>query len=210
MSGVSSIEDDDIPLKFMKSSLKGKDLIRDEMTGYTTIVPLPHDCCKFTYTAKMDLKGKIPKMVAESYLSSLVDEVRRGYNCFRRPEEVDGLEREHFIKFMEIIPQHTREERTVMIRALQHTDYRLLGGRVERYGAVEGNVWGGEPESPTGTRKKQEHKLMWKRLTESGMNDFSVKRFAKFKQVRARERRDERGVKKNETKRGRIIIERGN
>jgi len=43
------------------------------------------------------------------------------------------LQRDDFIAKIETTPPHTSDERQVLVRSLQHADYRLIGGRVEKY-----------------------------------------------------------------------------
>ena len=58
--------------------------------------------------------------------------------------QVDRLERDDFIAKIETAPPHTSDERRLLIKSIAHADYRLIGGRVEKYEPVEG--LGGDPE----------------------------------------------------------------
>jgi len=74
---------------YAPSTLKlGETRIRGEFTALCTFERLPHNCCKFTYVVKADIKGSVPKVVAESGLSGLVESVRDAYKYFERDEEV--------------------------------------------------------------------------------------------------------------------------
>ena len=78
--------DDDVP-KFEKSILHPSPT-RAEFAGFYKLERLPFDCCKVTYVAKVDIKGSVPKVVAETGLSAIVDTPRRAYEFFKRDKEV--------------------------------------------------------------------------------------------------------------------------
>ena len=77
---------DDIP-KFEKSSLHPSPT-RADFAGLYKLERLPFDCCKVTYVAKADIKGSVPKVVAETGLSTIVDTPRQAYEFFKRDKEV--------------------------------------------------------------------------------------------------------------------------
>ena len=81
--------DDDIP-KFEKSSLHPLPT-RGKFAGFYKLERLPFDCCKATFVAKVDIKGSVPKVVAEAGLGTLVDTPRRAYEFFKRDKEVSVM-----------------------------------------------------------------------------------------------------------------------
>ena len=80
---------DDIP-KFEKSSLHPSPT-RADFAGLYKLERLPFDCCKVTYVAKADIKGSVPKVVAEAGLGTIVDTPRRAYEFFKRDKEVSVM-----------------------------------------------------------------------------------------------------------------------
>jgi len=89
---------------------------------------LPHDCCKFTYIAKVDIKGTVPKIITESGLAGVVNSVRLAYKYFERDEEVDLLARLAFIKEMETAPAPSAAEHELLVDSLRRVDYKLKAG----------------------------------------------------------------------------------
>ena len=81
--------DDDVP-KFEKSSLHPSPT-RADFAGLYKLERLPFDCCKVTYVAKADIKGSVPKVVAESGLGTIVDTPRQVYEFFKRDKEVSVM-----------------------------------------------------------------------------------------------------------------------
>jgi len=148
---------------FTPSTLKLNDKrIRGEVTYLYNLERLPHGFTKLAYIAKVDIKGSVPKVVAESGLSGIVDGVRQAYRYFERDEEIDMLERADFIAKIEWTPSRTNDERRLLETSLQHANYRLIGDRVEKFEDVSGI----DPA-----------KWQWKRI-QGG--DVAVKRFSKF------------------------------
>ena len=84
---------DDVP-PFAPSSLPRGNLLRGKLNCLYVFDRLPYGCCKFTYIPKADIRGSVPKVVAESGLSNLVDIVKRSYEFFKRDDEIDRKERE--------------------------------------------------------------------------------------------------------------------
>ena len=78
--------DDDVP-KFEKSSLHPSPT-RAEFVSLYKLERLPFDCCMVTFVAKMDIKGSVPKVVAETGLGTIVDKPCRLYEFFKRDKEV--------------------------------------------------------------------------------------------------------------------------
>ena len=83
--------DESVP-KFEKSTLKPSPT-RAELTSLCKLERLKFGCTKITYVAKTDIKGSVPKMVAEAGLSILVDSPRRAYQFFKRDKEVSNRKR---------------------------------------------------------------------------------------------------------------------
>ena len=81
--------DNDVP-KFEISSLHPSPTRADFMSLYK-LERLPFDCCKVTYVAKADIKGSVPKVVAETGLGTLVDSPRQAYEFFKRDKEVSVM-----------------------------------------------------------------------------------------------------------------------
>ena len=141
---------------YTPSTLKeGVKRIRGELTALYRFQRLPHGCTKLTYIMKADIKGSVPMVIAEKGISGALDTVRNAYEYFQRDEEVDKLERDHFIANMDTAPDLSRDERLLMMKSLQNANYRLIGGRVEKITDVAGI------ESST-QRKSVEQK--WKRI----------------------------------------------
>ena len=66
---INEATETDVP-PYTPSTLKlGEKRIRGEFASLCTFERLPHDCCRFTYIVKADIKGSVPKVVAESGLS---------------------------------------------------------------------------------------------------------------------------------------------
>jgi len=79
---------------YTPSTLKlGEKRIRGESTFLCIFDRLLYNCCRFTYVAKADIKGSVPKVVAESGLSGIVEAVRDAYRYFERNEEVSKQNR---------------------------------------------------------------------------------------------------------------------
>jgi len=96
-------DEDDVP-PFPLSTLKeNEERIRGQFMAICTFERLPHECCRFTYIAKADIRGSVPKVVADSGLAGMVDSVRQASNYFERDAEVDELERDEFIRLMEYV-----------------------------------------------------------------------------------------------------------
>ena len=83
----SVIDRNDSILKFEKSTLNPAPT-RANFVSLYKLERLPFDCCKVTYVAKADIKGSVPKIVAETGLSIVVDIPHRAYEFFERDKEV--------------------------------------------------------------------------------------------------------------------------
>jgi len=53
---------------------------------------LPHNQTRFTFTTRVDIKGIVPKVIANMGMSGILDTVRQAYMYFQRDEEIDELE----------------------------------------------------------------------------------------------------------------------
>ena len=81
--------DDGVP-KFEKSTLHPSPT-RAEYAACYKLERLSFDCCKVTFVAKADIKGSVPKVVAETGLGTIVDTPRRAYEFFKRDKEVSVM-----------------------------------------------------------------------------------------------------------------------
>ena len=81
--------DDGIP-KFEKSTLHPSPT-RAEFASFYKLERLSYDCCMVTFLAKADIKGSVPKVVAETGLGTIVDNPRRVYEFFKRDKEVSVM-----------------------------------------------------------------------------------------------------------------------
>jgi len=83
-------DDPDLPPSFTKTTLKNA--IRGEFTAMHKYERLPHNQTRFTFTTRLDIKGSVPKAIANMGMSSFLDTVRRAYMYFERDKEIDELE----------------------------------------------------------------------------------------------------------------------
>ena len=88
-----SIEDDDpdLPSNFKRSTLQN--VVRGELTAFYEFKRLPFGQTKFTMTARVDIKGSVPKALANRAIKGFMNTVRRAYEYFERDVEVDEMER---------------------------------------------------------------------------------------------------------------------
>ena len=88
----TSIHDDDpdLPPSFSKTTLIN--IIRGEYSVIHEYKRLPHNQTKFTVWLKVDIKGSIPKKIANMGMKGLLDIVYEAYMYFQRDEEIDKLE----------------------------------------------------------------------------------------------------------------------
>ena len=84
---INESSQDGVP-RFTPSVLKDRERTRGELTTLAIFEPLPHYCCRFRYFVKVDIKGNIPKLVAEAGLNGAVIKVREAHQLFERAEEV--------------------------------------------------------------------------------------------------------------------------
>ena len=91
-SFATSINDDDpeLPPSFTKTSLTK--FVRGEITAMHKYERLPHNQTRFTLRLRVDLKGSVPKTIANMGMSGALDSVYRAYKYFQRDEEIDELE----------------------------------------------------------------------------------------------------------------------
>jgi len=82
--------DPDLPPSFTKSTLHNA--IRGEFTAMHKYERLPHNQTRFTFTTRVDIKGIVPKVIANMGMSGILDTVRQAYMYFQRDEEIDELE----------------------------------------------------------------------------------------------------------------------
>jgi len=83
-------DDPDLPPSFTKTTLKNA--IRGEFTAMHKYERLPHNQTRFTFTTRLDIKGSVPKKIANMGMSSVLDTVRQAYMYFERDKEIDELE----------------------------------------------------------------------------------------------------------------------
>ena len=88
----TSIHDDDpdLPPSFSKTSLTH--IIRGEYSVIHEYERLPHNQTRFKLRLKVDIKGSVPKKIANMGMSGALDSVYRAYKYFQRDEEIDELE----------------------------------------------------------------------------------------------------------------------
>ena len=156
-------DDPDVPNDFKRSTLENRP-IRGEYASLSIFEELPFGCTKFTYLARADIRGKIPKLVAESGLAGLVNTVKVAYECFERDDEVDKLQRDDFIDSVENAQLLTSDEQSLLHRSLGYA------GFTHTYG-------GGLAQSQSGVSESQREK--WTRLRN---DNFAVKKFTKLKE----------------------------
>jgi len=83
-------DDPDLPPSFTKTTLKNA--IRGEFTAMHKYERLPYNQTRFTIRLKVDIKGSVPKAIANMGMSGLLDIIYKAYKYFQRDEEIDELE----------------------------------------------------------------------------------------------------------------------
>jgi len=83
-------DDPDLPPSFTKTTLNNA--IRGEFTAMHKYERLPHNQTRFTLRLKLDIKGRVPKKIANMGISGALDSVYKAYKYFQRDEEIDVLE----------------------------------------------------------------------------------------------------------------------
>ena len=88
-----TIEEDnpDLPPNFQGTTLKN--FVRGELSMIYSFTKLPFGQTKFTMTARVDIKGSVPKALANRAIKGFMNTVRRAYEYFERDVEVDEMER---------------------------------------------------------------------------------------------------------------------
>ena len=88
----TSIHDDDPdpPPSFTKTTLTK--IVRGEISMIHEYERLPHNQTRFILRLRVDLKGSVPKKIANMGMSGALDSVYRAYKYFQRDEEIDELE----------------------------------------------------------------------------------------------------------------------
>ena len=88
----TSIHDDDPdpPPSFTKTILTK--IVRGEISMIHEYERLPHNQTRFILRLRVDLKGSVPKKIANMGMSGALDSVYRAYKYFQRDEEIDELE----------------------------------------------------------------------------------------------------------------------
>ena len=88
----TSIHDDDpdLPPSFTKTTIKN--IVRGEISMIHEYERLPHNQTRFTLRLKVDIKGSVPKKIANMGMSGALQQVYRAYKYFQRDEEIDELE----------------------------------------------------------------------------------------------------------------------
>ena len=88
----TSIHDDDpdLPLGFTKTTIAN--VVRGEISMTHEYERLPHNQTRFTLRLKLDIKGSVPKTIANMGMSAALDSVYKAYKYFQRDEEIDELE----------------------------------------------------------------------------------------------------------------------
>jgi len=83
-----SIEDNS-PFSFTKTTLEN--IVRGELSCIHEYERLPHNQTSFTLRLRVDIKGSVPKKIANMGTSGALDQVYRAYKYFQRDEEIDEL-----------------------------------------------------------------------------------------------------------------------
>jgi len=88
----TSIHDDDpdLPPSFTKTTITN--IVRGEISMIHEYERLPHNQTRFTLRLKVDIKGSVPKKIANMGMSGALQQVYRAYKYFQRDEEIDELE----------------------------------------------------------------------------------------------------------------------
>ena len=88
----TSIHDDDpdLPPNFNKTTLTK--IVRGELSCIHEYERLPNNQTRFTLRLKVDIKGSVPKKIANMGMSTALDSVYKAYKYFQRDEEIDELE----------------------------------------------------------------------------------------------------------------------
>ena len=63
-----------------------------EISRIHTYQRLPHNQTRFTLQLKVDIKGSVPKQIANMAISGALGQVYRAYKYYQRDEEIDELE----------------------------------------------------------------------------------------------------------------------
>ena len=104
----ASEDDDDIPPNIVSTTLTS--VVRGELLAYYCFEPLPFNQTRLTFITNIDLKGSVPKSIANMGMNNVLDTVKRAYAYFERSAEVDEIERLEFIRGM----VSERSERALM------------------------------------------------------------------------------------------------
>jgi len=83
-------DDPDLPPSFTKTTIKN--IIRGEISMIHEYERLPHNQTRFTLRMKVDIKGSIPKQIANLGMSGALEIIHKAYKYFQRDEEIDELE----------------------------------------------------------------------------------------------------------------------
>ena len=88
----TSIHDDDpdLPPNFNKTTLTK--IVRGKLSCIHEYERLPNNQTRFTLRLKVDIKGSVPKKIANMGMSTALDSVYKAYKYFQRDEEIDELE----------------------------------------------------------------------------------------------------------------------
>tara|TARA_B110000971_G_C20009796_1_gene501027 strand:- start:778 stop:1593 length:816 start_codon:yes stop_codon:yes gene_type:complete len=101
------------PTLISSSSLQT--VVRGDITTCFEFERLNHCQTKMTISCRLDLKGSIPKSLANRSLSVQLDMVRETANYFERDNEIDQLVRQEFIEAMPIF-EATKKEKMLISR----------------------------------------------------------------------------------------------
>ena len=83
-------DDPDLPPSFTKTTLTN--IVRGEISFIHEYERLPHNQTRFKLRLKVDIKGSVPKKIANMGMSGALNTVYHAYKYFQRDEEIDELE----------------------------------------------------------------------------------------------------------------------
>ena len=121
-----SEKEEDVP-EYKRSTMKPPPT-RGDFNGYYYLERLPNDCTKLSYIAKADIRGSVPKVVAESGLRTIVSTVETAYEFFERDEEVSNC---HFAR------AHTHNDifrsRSLLTRCYHSRAFTLWFTQIDKF-----------------------------------------------------------------------------
>ena len=93
-------EESDFPQNLVRSTIQN--VVTGQFVSMYEFKRLPFGQTRFKMLAKADIRGSVPKQIANRAMSGVLDSVRRSYEFFEKDEEIDSLTR-----YGEQPPPHT-------------------------------------------------------------------------------------------------------